>query len=155
MLLTTTKAHHLQALREILATTIPITTALGFVVADYNGDCLTLAAPLAPNINDKRTVFAGSLSALATLTGWSVLWLALRMHAIPAQIVIQDSAMRYLQPVAGDFAARCYMPEPTDLEKFIQRLRRKGKGRLELEVDIWEGSNKVVAFMGRYVASVT
>jgi thioesterase domain-containing protein len=50
------------------------------LVDSYDQGRLTLKAPFAPNINDKGTVFAGTLNAVATLAGWSLLWLILREH---------------------------------------------------------------------------
>ena len=88
---------------------------------------------------------------MLTLAGWSLLWLIAYREAIPAKVVIQDSAIRYLRPVACDFAAECRLPARTEVERFLLILRRKGKARMELTAEIREAGEVVVAFSGRYV----
>src|SRR6476646_8042129 len=88
----------LRALQAVLDHDIPISAALGLKVAGFDAGTLRLAAPLAPNINHKDTAFAGSLNAVLTLAGWSLLWLIARSAGMPAKVVIQDSAIRYLRP---------------------------------------------------------
>ncbi len=143
--------HYLSELQETLNDEIPLTVHLGLRVARFEAGCLTLAAPLAPNINHKDTAFAGSLNAVVTLAGWSLLWLVLREHALPGKIVIQDSTIHYLRPVTRDFEAQCSLPPETALEPFVRILRRRGRARLELHVTIEEDGQRAVEFSGRYV----
>jgi thioesterase domain-containing protein len=144
-------ADDLRALQATLVAEIPITSAIGLKVAGFGSGVLTLAAPLAPNINHKDTAFAGSLNAVLTLAGWSMLWLIARREAISAKVVIQDSAIRYLRPVGHDFAAECRLPEHTEVEHFLLTLRRKGKARMALTAEIRADGAVAVAFSGRYV----
>src|SRR5690606_6825838 len=57
--------------RELLAE-IPLARAMQLSVAAYDGATLALAAPLAPNGNDKGCAFGGSLASLMTLAGWGL-----------------------------------------------------------------------------------
>jgi thioesterase domain-containing protein len=141
----------LRALQAALAAEIPITGAIGLTVAGFDAGALTLTAPLAPNINHKDTAFAGSLNAVLTLAGWSMLWLIARGAGVPAKVVIQDSTIRYLRPVAHDFTAACMLPEQPEIERCLLMLRKKGKARMELGAAIREGGELAVAFSGRYV----
>ena len=141
----------LRSLQVALAAEIPISRALGLTVAGYADRILTLAAPLAPNINHKDTAFAGSLNAVLTLAGWSMLWLVARRAAVPAKVVIQDSTIRYLHPVAHDFAAACRLPDSTEIDRFLLMLRKKGRARMQLAAEIREEGRQAVAFSGRYV----
>ena len=50
---------------------IPLARAMALTVAGYDGATLALAAPLAPNGNDKGCAFGGSLASLMTLAGWA------------------------------------------------------------------------------------
>ena len=143
---------HLQA---VLQTEIPISQAIGIAVDAYDNGCLTLRAPLGPNINHKDTAFAGSLNALVTLAGWSLMWLVLDAARLSGKIVIQDSTIQYLRPVTQDFVARCCQPEAGDLARFLTMLRRKGRARLELQAEIREAGARAVSFSGRYVAQLT
>ena len=120
-------ANQLDALRAALANEIPISNSIGLTIESFNQNGLTLSAPLAPNINHKDTAFAGSLNAVLTLAGWSMVWLIVSTEAIPAKVVIQDSAIRYLRPVTRDFSALCRMASRIEVERFLLMLRRKGR----------------------------
>src|SRR5690606_33798775 len=49
--------------------TIPLSQYMQLSLARFDGNELRCAAPLAPNVNLHQTMFAGSIYALATLTG--------------------------------------------------------------------------------------
>ncbi|HEU5347176.1 MAG TPA: thioesterase domain-containing protein [Ktedonobacterales bacterium] len=140
-------------LEEVLHHEIPLSQQMGLTVHRYDGVCLSLRAPLAPNVNHKATAFAGSLTAVATLTGWGATWLMLREQGLRGTVVIQESNTRYLLPVGNDFIATCQMPTPLTIERFLAGLRRRGKARLPLAVKILDDDGRVaVAFTGKYVA---
>ena len=54
---------------------IPITRSLGARVEHADGQSVRLWAPLAQNLNHRDTAFGGSLSSLAILSGWVLLYL--------------------------------------------------------------------------------
>ena len=146
------KADLLRALRAKLRTSMPITEALGLRVMDRDGTGVVLGAPLAPNLNHKGTAFAGSLNAAATLAGWGTIWLLLREHGVRSHVVIQDSSVHYFRPVRGDFTARCKGPSATAVERLVNAVQKKGRGRLALDVMIADEGGDAVKFHGRYVA---
>jgi thioesterase domain-containing protein len=133
---------------------MPVAQHLGIrVVGQHNGQ-LVLGAPLATNTNHRGTAFAGSLNALATLAGWATVWLLLRDQGIHVHIVIQDSTVRYLRPVTSDFQARATPPDARAVGRLLEALRRRGRGRVEIEVAVGDAEGDAVAFRGRYVAMV-
>lgn len=140
------------ALSAVWADRMPITTALGIAVAALDTQQLVLVMPLSPNRNHKGTVFAGSLAALATLTGWSTVWLKLREAGVEAHVVIQDSQIRYLVPTRSDVTARTPFPDEATWLRALDGLRRRGKARLTLTAELCDDTDAVVAtFSGRYV----
>jgi len=68
--------------------------------------------------------------------------------------VIQESTSRYLSPVRADFTATCHKPSEARLAAFEEMLRRRGKGRLELYVQIGDANTVAMDFTGRYVVHV-
>jgi len=142
---------HLAALKKKLRAEIPATRRLGIEPARCDDNVLVLSAPLVPNRNDKGTAFAGSLCALATLAGWSAVWLALRDAGLEGIVVIQDSTIRYLRPVTRDFEARCPWPTPAQFARLFATLRKHGKARLRLRIAIRESGTDAVTFTGRFV----
>jgi len=141
-------------LQQIIHTEIPITQAIGITVAGYDHDSLTLSAPAAGNLNHNGTVFSGSLNAVVTVAGWSLLWLVLQEEQLEGNVVIQDSSISYLGPVNSDFSAHCSKPVPSDIERFLYILRRKGKSRLIIQAAISECGATLVTFSGRYVVQL-
>jgi len=140
------------ALSEVWLSRMPITAALGIELAALGPDGLVLAMPLDPNRNHKGTLFAGSLAALATLAGWSAVWLLARHAGEAAHVVIQDSSIRYLRPVRTDAIARCEVPDPESRDRLLTTFRRRGRARLALQVTVHDADGEEVAvFQGRYV----
>lgn len=147
------RAASLRALRTLLRTDMPVTEHLRIIVLGFRGGDLVLKAPLAANVNHQRTAFAGSLNATATLAGWATAWLIMREHGLDAQVVIQDSTVHYERPVGSDFEARCAFPDDETVARLVAAVRRRGRGRLELLVNVSDADGDAVRFRGRYVAA--
>jgi thioesterase domain-containing protein len=79
-------------------------------------------------------------------------WLLLRRRGHAAQVVIQDSTIRYLRPVTSDFEAICETPPEKRVAHLVDALSRRGRGRIELEVTVRDDTGAAIAFRGRYVA---
>jgi thioesterase domain-containing protein len=129
---------------------IPITRSMGIQVESYDSERLVLTAPLENNHNHLGTAFGGSLSAIATLAGYGLLWLELGDRS--AHIVIRDSSIRYFHPVREGIRAICLRPEQSEIVTFKTRFNQTGKARLPVEVVIEEGGRTCVSFQGTYVA---
>jgi thioesterase domain-containing protein len=142
----------LSALRSKLASEIPVTLHLGLEVLAHDEDGLILAAPLAKNVNHEGTAFAGSVNAVATLAGWGWVWLALKAAGQPGHVVLQDSKVRHLAPIDQDFRAYALQPSIAAVERLLDAVRRHGRGRIGLTVEVRGGERLLAEFEGRYVA---
>ena len=131
---------------------IPITARLGAKVESYDGNAVCISAPLRPNVNHRNTVFGGSISALAILSGWAMLHLKLRGEGIKTRLVIQKTSCDFLEPVDDDFTAICAMPQGDVWRKFIQTLRKHGKARIKVRSTIESSSGIRGTHEGVYVA---
>ena len=140
----------LRETEEFFHEQIPITRAMGIRVEAYDGNQLTLTAPLAANHNHLGTAFGGSLSAVATLAGYGLLWLELDDRT--AHVVIRESTLSYRRPVRTEIRAICRRPEEATVAAFKAEFARKGKGRIRLEVTIEEEGLIAVEFSGMFVA---
>lgn len=140
-------------LKEYLAEHIPISSAMGIKVDLASPQQVILSAPLSPNINHKKTVFGGSLHAVATLACWSLLHLNLgELFEEHLQIVIASSEIAYRAPIASDFKAECRMPPPVEWERFLKTLQNKGKARIHLSAKIFQEHQLCVDYTGIFVA---
>lgn len=142
----------LSSLRDKLTEEIPLTQPLGLVVARLDTSGLRLEAPLEGNRNHEGTAFAGSVNAVATLAGWGWVWLAVRNTGIGASVVLQNSEIDFLRPITDDFSATAIPPATDEMERFQGALRRRGRARVTVTVEVLAGSELVSRFSGRYVA---
>jgi thioesterase domain-containing protein len=145
-------SNDLAELRAVIAGELPITQHLGITVDGIDGTAITLGLPLAQNRNAHGTLFAGSLSAAATLAGWAVGWLALRRAGLVATLVIQDSALDFLRPITADCIVVCRRADAVSEDRFLDTFRRHGRGRIGLSAEALLGGSTVARFRGRYVA---
>jgi thioesterase domain-containing protein len=68
--------------------------------------------------------------------------------------VIQSSTIRYLEPVHGEFRAVLAAPAPAAVGAFARMMTRSGRGRIALEVDIFDGARRASRFEGRFAAAL-
>jgi thioesterase domain-containing protein len=117
------------ALERDILQTIVLARAMAISVGAYDGDSLTLAAPLAPNVNDKGCAFGGSLVSLMTLAGWGLVKLALDRQGRDCDIYVQDSDVRYLAPVWNDFEAVARLVDRESFAAMTEALTLRGRAR--------------------------
>jgi thioesterase domain-containing protein len=111
-----------------------------------------LRAPLEPNRNHRSTAFGGSVAALATLAGWTLVHLRLVSQGLHARTVIQESTIRYDAPIHVDFEADCRAPAAGAWARFTRTLARRGKGRVRVAVTVEAEGRPAATFDGAYVA---
>ncbi len=122
---------------------IPLSAAMQVSVRAVERDGVTLAAPLAPNINHRETVFGGSASAVAILAAWSLLHTRMLADGIAARLVIQSNTMDYDKPIFGEFTARSSLAEPDQWPRFMRMLARMRRARLRVH-SVLESEGAVV-----------
>lgn len=129
---------------------IPISRAMGVKVNRVSSEKVVLEASFAENINHKKTVFGGSLHAVATLSCWTLLHLALEGESV--EIVIANSEIKYLAPVSKDFKAECSHPDKKEWDFFLKTLHKKGKARVVLKAKIFQDDKLCVDYSGTFAA---
>jgi thioesterase domain-containing protein len=141
----------LQDVEDYLHQHIPLTAAMEVRVAAIDGEGVRLSAPLAPNINHRSTIFGGSASALAILAGWTQVHIRLREFGLTSRIVIQRNSMEYLLPIHGEFEAFCPSPPEAVWKRLVDGIRRRGRGRITLDVELFTEGDLAGTFSGAYV----
>ena len=131
---------------------LPITEHMQVTVLSYDGQTLRLSAPLAPNINDKKTAFGGSLYNVAVLACWGMLYLKLQEHELDCDQVIAKADISYMAPVKGSLIAECHAPTPEALDDFVECFKQRGKAKLSLSSHVLGDSQDrpAVEFNGLY-----
>ena len=132
---------------------IPLARAMQLGISAWDGESLRMNAPLAPNVNDKGCAFGGSLVSMMTLACWSLITLAAEHASEPCDIYVQDSSVRYLQPVWGDFEAESRLALNQSWGSFFTTLHARGKARLVAHCEIRLADGTVAcALDARFVA---
>jgi thioesterase domain-containing protein len=139
-------------LQRYLHDHIPLSKAMEVEVVEATNGGVTLAAPLAPNINHRETVFGGSASAVAILAAWTLMYLRLKSEQLNVRIVIQRNTMTYERPITGTFTASAVISDTTAWPRFVDTLKRKGRGRLTVRSILHRHAEKVGEFEGDFVA---
>ena len=137
--------------RELLAD-IPLARAMQLRAVDSRDDELVLAAPLAPNVNDKGCAFGGSLGSLLTLAGWGLIVLHLRALGRACEVYVQDSQMRYLAPVWQDFSAHARLADGESWQAFDAALAARGKARTRVHCRVPLAEGDACTLEARFVA---
>ncbi|HMJ06751.1 MAG TPA: YiiD C-terminal domain-containing protein [Chthoniobacterales bacterium] len=145
-----TTANPLLELEEFLHQRIPLTRAMGLRAVESSDRGLVVAAPVALNRNHLGTAFGGSINAVATVAGYGLLWLALRNEA--ADMVVRDSAIRYIRPIHETIRAVCARPGEDEWRAFKTAFGARGKARISLRVRIEEADRVAAEFEGTFVA---
>ncbi|MFT3734045.1 MAG: YiiD C-terminal domain-containing protein [Rhodocyclaceae bacterium] len=141
-----------QALLDYLYAHIPLSQAMGVSVQSLEAGSVTLAAPLAPNINHRGTAFGGSISTLATLAAWSLLRVGTDTLDPLPRLVIRRNTVDYSQPIEGDFTATAKAPGAAVWDRFLETLQQRGRARITLSATVQCGGVAGATFVGDFVA---
>lgn len=144
-----------QVIEKYILEHIPISKALGIRLEFGKNNEVIVAAPFANNINHKKTVFGGSLHAVATLACWGFAYKNLIDLLGSIEIVISHSEINYLLPVKSNFKAICEAPDEAVWKKFCFILDKKGKARIQLKAKIFQENDLAVNYVGTFVVLKT
>ncbi|WP_027967246.1 YiiD C-terminal domain-containing protein [Halomonas halocynthiae] len=129
---------------------IPMADALSIRTMRRDAERLSWTLRLTPNLNDKGTGFGGALAAQATLLGWCWVTLWLRRNGMNRNVVVAEASQRFLAPVTDDYHLHCFPASATGSTALAQRLRERGKGRIELVQQLWCGGTLCLEAEGNY-----
>lgn len=139
-----------QALVARIREEIPLTAAMQLGVERHDGRTLVLRVPLAPNVNDKGTAFAGSITALGSIAGWCLLTLWSEREVGPCQVAVFEADFSFRKPLQGDFTATVAMPAEDECRALREALLRKGRGKLRLQVSLADAQGEAASLAAAY-----
>ena len=145
-------SQNVRAIQAYLYEHIPLSKVMQVQVKEVESNRVVLAAPLLPNINHRSTVFGGSASTLAILSGWTLINFRLRNEGFTSRLVIQKNTMSYNKPIINDFEAVCCLTKAETWDRFSLILRRKQKSRITVDSWLRCDGERVGEFTRVYVA---
>jgi thioesterase domain-containing protein len=148
------ETHGVEYLRRRIRDEFPLARHIGIDVEHAADDRLVLSAPFEPNANHNGTAFGGSQFCIAVLTGWAWATCYFAARQVAADAVIQESSIRYLAPARGPLRAILQPPPSESVERLRRMMRRAGRGRIRLNVDVHDGAKLVTEFHGVFAVSL-
>lgn len=127
---------------------IPLSDKMGARIQQYTGQKFMTTMPEAGNLNLHKTIFAGSLFSLATLTGWGLIWLLMRERRFGGTIVLADAHIRYSRPITGKPLA---IADLGSMRGDLDRLASGRKARVNLDVSIGSKAESGALFSGVFM----
>ena len=116
---------------------------------------LVLEAPLASNVNDKKTAFAGTLASLCTLSGWAMTSLVCEDAGYQTDIAVIKSDLRYARPCSEQMIrAHCDWPSPEETAELIDLLKKQSRGVISLNARVLSQGKTAVTYTGGYSAKI-
>lgn len=143
-----------KALETQILEHIPLARAMQLKVPRYTGVTIEMAAPLAPNINDKGCAFGGSMASLLTLAGWGLIELGLRAEGLDCDVYIGDSQLRYHAPVWGELLGSARFAEAGAMQALLASVREHGKGRADVVCEIAGDTSPAATLTARFFAKL-
>ncbi|MCX7552773.1 YiiD C-terminal domain-containing protein [Marinicella sp. S1101] len=119
----------LRSFQSFLYQHIPLVAQMKMELLDLTTQELLAAAPLAPNINDKSTVFGGSSAALMTICGWSLIKLQLESHGIENDVVIHRAETTWKQAQYDDLIIKAMTIDDVDWYEVAATLKSKNRAK--------------------------
>lgn len=130
---------------------LPLARAAGVEIDSYDGECLQVSAPLALNINDKKTAFGGSLYNLCVIAAWGMTDLKAKELKFTGDIVVAKGEITYLRPLRSRLIAQAFAPDKAMLEKAIHSYKTRGKAVFTVSAQMLDEQQQVcVEFQGKY-----
>lgn len=141
------------AFQAFLYTQIPLVKSTQLQLQDISETELIATAPIAPNINDKQTVFGGSSSALMTICGWSLIKTNLEKLRVHNDVVIYQSKNHWLKAQKDDLIIKASIKPTIDWEDMTNKLINKNRShKLDIYCQVLNQQNEVCSDMvGQYV----
>lgn len=129
---------------------IPLARAMQVRIVSFDGERIVVAAPLDANINDKGTGFAGSLSTLVTLAGWSLATLLGEADGERCEAAVFRSELDFLRPVREELRAEAWVAEAGAVAGLRERLAAGKRAKLPVLARLGGDADPAVEFRGHY-----
>lgn len=139
-----------EALIERIRHEVPLTSAMQLSVQSFDEKNLVLGVPLSANFNDKGSAFAGSITALGSITGWCLLTLWAEQEIGPCQIAIYEANFSFRKPLLGDFTAMVSLPAAEECEALHTAIMQKRKGKVSLRISLADANGEAAWLDGAY-----
>lgn len=139
----------LLAVEKFLCEMMPVLSGMGISVERFDADGVEVSVPLAKNFNHCGTAFGGSISTLAIVSAWSLVYCNAVKYDICGDVVIASNSVSYVRPANGDVYALAEI-DLAERGRFLRAIERKGVGRMRVASRVFCGNVLVANFEGLF-----
>lgn len=133
----------LKDLEQKIRAAIPLSDAMQFSIDRLDLDEILVSAPLEPNVNIHGTGFAGSIYAVAVLSGWALCRHIMETLEMDGDLVVAKGEIAYRAPITS--AMECICRVDTEArENFVKGFTQLGKGKLELKIEVGDRPHAIL-----------
>lgn len=138
----------LQAFQAAIYNNIPLVENMQLQLQTIDSHSITATAPIAPNINDKSTVFGGSSAALMTICGWSLIKFQLESKQLAHDVVIHQSKLRWDQAQTDDLIITATIDSDINWTDLITTLKNKNRStKIKVNCQVFNQNNQLCSQM--------
>lgn len=138
----------LKSFQSTLYQNIPLVNQMQLQLLSISDNELSASAPIAPNINDKSTVFGGSSAALMTISGWTLIKYHLESHQLKHDVVIHKAQTNWKQAQYDDLIIQVKTRKLINWHELIEQLNRKNRTtKVTIECHVLNQANQVCSVM--------
>jgi thioesterase domain-containing protein len=137
----------LNQFQSFLHKEIPLTQQMGLQLNSLSDREVKMSAPLAPNINDKGSVFGGSSSALQIICAWSLVKLNCIQNSITADIVIYKNETIWQAPLFSNFQVVSKFNGTSNFVEIKNTLSLNKNVKLETLSTIYDANGNITSEM--------
>ena len=132
-------------MEKTLKTIEPYSTLNMKLEDEEDEDSIAMSITLDGNLNDKKTMFAGSIYSVMVLAGWTLAYKTINGVNTDYNLVISESSVKYRIPVKSDAKAVASIRESLKDVK-------NGKKSITISVNLFDASKNICAsFVGEYI----
>lgn len=142
-----------QAFQAFLYDHIPAVKYMQLAVQQCTPALLSATAPIAPNINDKNTVFGGSSAALMTICGWSLIKMHLEKHGTHNDVVVHQADSKWIKAQDDDMIIKASVKPDVDWQQLATQIKSKNRvTKLSVHCQVLNQNHELCSEMtGKYV----
>ncbi len=138
----------LTAFQAFLYHHIPLVKQMQLQLLNCTTNGLTATAPIAPNINDKSTVFGGSSAALMTICGWSLIKYQLEANGLSNDVVIHQANTHWQRAQKDDLIITAQTNNSINWTDFSTQLNQQNRNTsLQLTCQVLNQAKQICSQM--------
>lgn len=141
--------NNLDLVRKQLQEQLPLIEHMGIVIDSWDGEVVTVGAPLAPNLNVHGTAFGGSLFSIGAMTGWSAVLLTFLDAGYSPNVWLAKSSIEFMKPVRGRIYAQANI-SPKIRQQMLVTYESSGRVNVDLDVLIPENGMDAVRIFTQF-----